>query len=191
MTGTALELDTWLEQKMALKKLFIQKYGSKRALKRPLLWRIRRTLRDIRRAHAADPLDARRVVHQYYGRCQRASLHKPPKHPKIKNQVIFGPILAPPRERPQKMASRGVRVWAPFEAILSDPSDPRRFRSVWDIIYRFKSSDVASDDFSDISRDLARFEPHLASQEHLDALQSISAGVSGACGAIRQVISII
>ena len=75
----------------------------------------------------------------------------------------FGPILGTPESESKIGIERGVRVWAPFDAVLSDRSDPRRFRSAWNMIYRVKHSLVASDDISAISRDLARFEPHLAS----------------------------
>ena len=47
----------------------------------------------------------------------------------------FGPILGTPESESKIGIERGVRVWAPFDAVLSDRSDPRRFRSLLGMIY--------------------------------------------------------
>ena len=114
------------------------------------------TLLDTPRAEVGIPQGGWPSVHKhtYHSRCD--SLQTAESYLEIKSISRFGRIQSP-------FGAHEVRDRPPFVAISSDRSDPRRFRSAWDMIYRFKHSLVASDDISAISRDLARFEPHLAS----------------------------
>ena len=93
--GTTLELASWIEQKPAVKKLKILKYGPKGVFEPPKRGFERGVLRGTLRADAVVPSTPRPVYHRPVSRGQPYGLQTPTVPLKMTNEIDFGPIWGP------------------------------------------------------------------------------------------------
>ena len=148
-----------MEQKTAVKKVDIQIYGAKRALKRPRQGSSDKALLSPPRAEAAAPSTPRPSYDRHMSRVRRGSRQTAQKHPLKTVLSRFGRIWGSFRALRNETARRGARlatVRCHFVGSERSMYDPWRSGRVSWLPFRSKLSTVTSDDVAVISGELAR-----------------------------------